>query len=100
MLLPLVGFVMGCVIFSVLGRVVLAVVASFLFSIANLQLFVMGACLGALTLEIAYGWIFADSNDELTKTWTIVGVFARNAHGSRARWFRSGLAEYSFPEAT
>jgi hypothetical protein len=76
MLLSLMGFVLGCVIFSILGRIVLALVRSFGFSIANLLLFVMGAFLGSLTFVIGYGRIFADSNDELTRTWAVVGVFA------------------------
>jgi hypothetical protein len=75
MLLPLMGFVLGCLIFSILGRIVLALVPSFRFSIANLLLFVTGAFLGTLIIVIAYGRIFADSNGELTTTWTIVGVF-------------------------
>jgi uncharacterized membrane protein YdjX (TVP38/TMEM64 family) len=76
MLLPLMGFILGCVIFSILGRVVLALVPSFRFSIANLMFFVLGAFLGTVPLVIAYGWIFADSNDELTSTWTVIGLFA------------------------
>jgi hypothetical protein len=76
MLLPLIGFVLGCVIFSILGWVVLALIPSFRFSIANLMLFVMGAFLGSMTFMIAYGRIFADSNNELTSGWTVVGLFA------------------------
>jgi hypothetical protein len=57
MLLPLMGFILGCVIFSILGRVVLALVPSFRFSIANLMFFVLGAFLGTVPLVIAYGWI-------------------------------------------
>jgi hypothetical protein len=76
MLLPLMGFVLGCVIFSVLGGIVLALVPSFRFSIASLMLFVLGAFLGTMTFVIAYGRIFADSNNELTRTWTILGLFA------------------------
>ena len=70
------GFVLGCVIFSILGWIVLALVPSFRFSIANLMLFVVGAFLGAVTFMIAYDRIFADSNNELTRTWTVVGLFA------------------------
>jgi hypothetical protein len=70
------GFVLGCVIFSVLGGIVLALVPSFRFSIANLMLFVLGAFLGTMTFVIAYGRIFGDSNNELTGTWTIFGLFA------------------------
>jgi fatty-acid desaturase len=76
MLLPLIGFMLGCVIFSVLGWAVLALVPSFRFSIANLILFVMGGFLGSMTLMIAYGRIFADSNNEFTSGWTVVGMFA------------------------
>ena len=76
MLLPLMGFVLGCVIFSILGRIVLALVPSFRFTVANLVLFVMGAFLGTMTFMIAYDRIFANSNQELTSTWTIVGLFA------------------------
>jgi hypothetical protein len=61
MLLPLIGFVLGSVIFSVLGWFFLARVPSFRFSIANLMLFVVGAFLGTTTFMIAYGRIFADS---------------------------------------
>jgi hypothetical protein len=70
------GFVLGCVIFSVLGGIVLALVPSFRFSIANLMLFVLGAFLGTMTFVVAYGRIFADSNNKLTGTWTILGLFA------------------------
>jgi hypothetical protein len=76
MLLPLIGFVLGCAIFSVLGWAILTLVPSFRFSIANLTLFVMGAFLGSMTFMIAYGRIFADSNNELTSGWTVVGMFA------------------------
>lgn len=75
MLLPLIGFMLGCVIFSVLGWAVLALVPSFRFSIANLILFVTGAFLGSMTFMIAYGRTFAESNDELTNGWTVVGMF-------------------------
>jgi hypothetical protein len=75
MLLPLIGFVLGCVIFSVLGGIVLALVPSFSFSIANLMLFVMGAFLGTMASAVAYGRIFADSGNQLTSTWTVLGVF-------------------------
>jgi|HubBroStandDraft_6_1064221.scaffolds.fasta_scaffold109887_1 fatty-acid desaturase len=76
MLLPLIGFVLGCVIFSVLGWAVLALVPSFRFSIANLMLFVVGAFLGSMTFMIAYGRFFANSNHEFTSGWTFVGMFA------------------------
>jgi len=76
MLLPLIGFVLGCVIFSILGRVILALVPNFGFTIANLMLFVMGAFLGTATFGIVYGRIFADSKNELTSSWTVVALFA------------------------
>jgi hypothetical protein len=76
MLLPLMGFVLGCVIFSILGRIVLALVPRFRFSIVNLVFFVIGAFVVAGAFAIAYDRIFADSNNELTSTWSVVGLFA------------------------
>jgi|SRR5580658_3828219 hypothetical protein len=76
MLLPLMGFALGCVIFSVLGRIVLALVPSFRFSIANLVLFVLGAFLGTAAVVIAYSGFLANSNNELTSGRAVVGLFA------------------------
>jgi hypothetical protein len=61
---------------TVLGLTVRLATYSFRFSIANLMLFVLGAFLCTMTSVIAYGRIFADSNNELTSTWTILGLFA------------------------
>jgi hypothetical protein len=76
MLAPLFGIVLGAVIFSALGYVVLARVPGFRYSTANLVLFVAGAFVGFAISTIAYGQIFGERNSgELTGTWTVAGVY-------------------------
>jgi uncharacterized membrane protein YfcA len=76
MLVTLFGIVMGAVIFSALGSVVLARVPAFRYSTANLVLFVVGAFVGFAISTIAYGEIFGERNsDDLTGTWTVAGVY-------------------------
>ena len=70
------GFVMGCVIFSVLGLIVFALIPSFRLSLANLAIFVIGAFLATMMSVIAYGRFFGDRNNELTSKWTVLGLFA------------------------
>ena len=75
MLLPFIGFVAGCVVFTILGSIVLACVPTLRLSVVNLLLFVMGAFPGALALPYLYGRIFADSNNQLTSKTAVLGLF-------------------------
>ena len=72
MLLPLMGFVLGCTAYMILGLVVLACIPSFRLTFLNLILFVMGAMLTAPVCLFAYGQIFArkDLSDA-----AFVGIF-------------------------
>jgi hypothetical protein len=59
MLLPLTGFVLGCIAFTFLGAIVLACIPAFRLTVLNLVGFVVGGFLGALVFLFAYGQIFA-----------------------------------------
>ena len=65
MLLPLAGFVVGCVVFTILGLIVIASIPKLRLTITNLFLFVVGAFPGTLTSAYLYSSIFADSANEL-----------------------------------
>ena len=66
------GFVMGCVAFTVLGLIVLSCVPAFRLTFLNLFLFVVGAFLGGLTFLFVYGRIFA--RNQLSDT-AFYGIF-------------------------
>jgi hypothetical protein len=75
MLLPFVAFVGGCVMFSVLGWVVLSALPGFRVSATNLLLFVVGAFAGASLSGLAYTHVFADAENELRSTGSVLGFF-------------------------
>lgn len=69
MLLPLIAFVMGCVVFVGIGLIVLSRgIPTLRLTSLNLLLFVAGAFLGTFALELLYGWIFADVGNHLRNT--------------------------------
>ena len=57
MLLPLMVFELGCLAFTVLGLIVLAIAPGLRLKVLNLFLFVVGAFPGALVFFILYGWL-------------------------------------------
>jgi hypothetical protein len=76
MLLPFVGFVMGCVGFTILGLIVLASVPTLHLTARNLIIFVVGAFPGTLALGYVYGRLFADSKNELNSKAAVLGFFS------------------------
>ena len=88
------GFIMGCAVFALLGRITLALIPGLGFNIANLILFVIGAFPGTLLSSDIYGHLFADSKDQLNSGWAIAGLFAvmlvgAVVSGSFLVWFKT-----------
>src|SRR5262249_46942611 len=75
MVLPLAGFALGCILFAILGSVVLACIPKLSFSLVNLLWFVVGAFPVTLFLALLYGYAFADSNNELKTGAAILGMY-------------------------
>ena len=75
MLLPFIGFIAGCVVFTILGSIVLGCIPTLRLTAVNLLLFVIGAFPGALALPYLYGRIFASSNNQLTSRTAVLGLF-------------------------
>src|SRR5580704_8019603 len=75
MLLPLVGFVLGCICFTILGGFILTRILKLSLSFANLLLFVAGAFAGTLFLGYCYGRAFAAANNELKGSAAVIGMF-------------------------
>jgi hypothetical protein len=65
MLLPLIGFAVGCVVFTVVGSIVLGYFAGLPLTRTNLLVFVIGAFPGAAGLGYLHELIFADAKHEL-----------------------------------
>ena len=59
MLLPLVAFVLGCIVFTILGLILLSYVPSLRLTLPNLVVFVAGAFVAAPAFLLIYGKIFA-----------------------------------------
>jgi hypothetical protein len=76
MLLPLMGFVLGCVVFTIVGSIVLAFIPKLHLNLMSLLLFVVGALPGALLSVYLYGRAFADSQNYLTSKSAVLGSFA------------------------
>lgn len=74
MLLPLIAFVMGCLVFVGIGLIVLSRdIPKMRLTFVNLLLFVVGAFLGTFALELLYGRIFADAGNHLRNTVVVFG---------------------------
>jgi hypothetical protein len=74
MLLPLMAFVIGCLVFAGMGLIVLSRGSpSLRLTFINLLLFVVGAFLGTLALELLYARIFADAGNHLKNTVSVIG---------------------------
>jgi hypothetical protein len=72
MLLPLLGFVLGCVVFTILGLILLSYVPSLRLTLPNLVVFVAGAFVAAPAFLLVYGKIFA--RNQLSDA-AFVGIF-------------------------
>jgi hypothetical protein len=75
MLVPLVGFVLACVIFASLGAALLALMPKLRPTLMNVGLFVLGAVPSALVGVIAYGRLFGNDEGELHSAGAVLGVF-------------------------
>jgi len=77
-------FAMGCLVFTILGWIVLVCVPTLSRTVTNLLLFVVGAFLGTLAAGYLYGRAFADSRNELTGTLVVLGSFGAMFLGATA----------------
>ncbi len=70
--MPFMGFITGSIIFATIGIIVLKTVPTFKFNALNLIFFVFGALPVALLFGFIYGEIFADSNNQLTSSTSVL----------------------------
>ncbi len=83
MLLPLIAFVLGCVVFAGIGLIVLSRgIPELRLTSVNLFLFVVGAFLRTLALELLYGRIFADAGHHLRNTVAVMGQIPATVVGA------------------
>ena len=71
-MMPLMGFVMGCVAFTILGLTILRCIPGLRLTLFNLFLFVVGSFPGALAFLFVYGQIFAKKQ---LSNGAFVGIF-------------------------
>ena len=96
MLLPLIAFVMGCVVFGGIGLIVLSRgIPELRLTSVNLLLFVVGAFLGTLALELLYARIFADAGGHLRNSVAVIGQVPAMLVGAVGGRCRCGLVENS-----
>ena len=81
MLLPLFGFIIGCLVFGIVGVFLLKVLSSFKLTTMNLAFFILGALPGALMIGGVYGWIFANPDGQLDSTISVLGLFTATLVG-------------------
>ena len=98
MLLPFMGFVMGCVVFTVLGLIVLICVPTLRLTVSNLIIFVVGAFPGTLAPGYAYGRLFADPRNQLNSKAAVLGLFSAMLLGATVGgavlvWLRTRLVK-------
>lgn len=82
MLLPFVAFVVGCVIFSIAGSVVLARLPQLRPTLLNRLVFVVGAFPGAAAFGYLHEIVFADSQHELHSVAAVLGFFTAMGVGA------------------
>ncbi|MFQ5658704.1 MAG: hypothetical protein ACE5G5_14270 [Candidatus Methylomirabilales bacterium] len=73
MLLPAMSFLTGCLIFGIIGAVVLVAVPRLQLTLRNLASFVGGAIPSATLAAFAYGAVLADSNGTLQSYALVLG---------------------------
>ncbi len=100
MLLPLFGLVMGCVVFTIIGSIVLSYFFKLPHTFPNLFVFVIGAFPGALGLGFFDGWLFEDARHFLNSGIAIFGFFTALlvgaiVGGSASVWLKTRLAKRS-----
>ena len=94
MLLPLIAFVMGCLVFIGIGLIVLSRgIPTLRLTSVNLLLFVVGAFLGTLALELLYERIVADAGNHLRSNVAVFGqipvmLIGAVGGGAGAVWFK------------
>jgi len=76
MLLPFIGFVTGCVVFTVVGLVILSRLPKLRATFPNLLVFVVGAFPGAAGLGYLDELVFADARHFLNSPAAVLGFFA------------------------
>jgi len=76
MLLPFIGFVMGCVVFTAMGSIVISRFAKLPLTFSNRLIFVIGAFPGAAVLGYLHELIFADAQHVLHSIPAVLGFFA------------------------
>lgn len=100
MLLPLIAFIMGCVVFSGVGLIVLTRgIPALRLTLKNLMLFVIGAFLTTLALELLYARIFAGAGNHLKNPASVVGqipaiLIGAVGGGSGAVWLKTRIPEW------
>ena len=75
MLVPLVGFVLGCAVFICVGMALLALLPKLRLTMPNLVVFVIAAVPASAGGAIAYGWAFGDAAGQLTPV-AVIGLYA------------------------
>jgi hypothetical protein len=75
MLIPLVGFVLACVIFAGIGAALLTLVPKLRPTLISVGLFVLGAVPSSFVVIVAYGRLFGDGEGELHSAGAILGVY-------------------------
>lgn len=99
MLLPLIAFIMGCLVFVGIGRIVLSrSIPTLCLTSVNLLLFIGGAFLGTFALELLYGRIFADAGNHLRNIVVVFGqlpvmLIGAVGGGAGAVWFKTRITE-------
>ena len=74
MIVPVVGFLVGCAIFACIGTGLLALTPHLCPTLANVALFVIGAVPICALTAVAYGRVFGDATGELHPL-AVLGLF-------------------------
>jgi len=91
---------MGCVVFAGMGLIVLSRrIPALRLTFMNLSLFVIGAFLGTLALELLYARIFADAGNHLKNTVSVIGqipamLVGAVGGGVGAVWLKTRIPEW------
>jgi len=91
---------MGCVVFTIVGSIVLNYVFKLPHTFSNLFVFVIGAFPGALGLGFFDGWLFEDARHFLNSGIAILGFWTALLvgailGGSVSVWLKTRLAKRS-----
>ena len=75
MLVPLVGFILACVIFAAVGAALLALTPKLRPTLMNVGVFVLGAVPSSFAGVVAYGRLLGNDQGELPSAGAILGVY-------------------------